>query len=74
MLLKPARFRDLQLLSLAIKFLLVGYGAELLFADVHWEIYMHHLFTFGLLFMGQLAAFETKSKQRSSFSLPENLC
>ncbi|GAA5926640.1 hypothetical protein JCM10213_002408 [Rhodosporidiobolus nylandii] len=58
---EPIRFRDVQYFSAAIKILLVGYGADLLFGDVRPEIYLHHFFTFALLFVGQLAVFETKS-------------
>ncbi|GAA6057679.1 hypothetical protein JCM3770_003837 [Rhodotorula araucariae] len=57
----PVRMNDIRYLSVAMKTLLVGYGADLLFSDLRPEIFLHHLFTFALLFVGQLAAFETKS-------------
>ncbi|GAA5971558.1 hypothetical protein JCM11641_000639 [Rhodosporidiobolus odoratus] len=57
----PLRMNDIRLLSSAMKILLVGYGADLLFGDLRPEIFLHHFFTFALLLLGQLAAFETKS-------------
>ncbi|GAA5914076.1 hypothetical protein JCM8208_005134 [Rhodotorula glutinis] len=57
----PVRMNDIRLLSIAMKTLLVGYAADLLFGDLRPEIFLHHFFTFALLFVGQLAAFQTKS-------------
>ncbi|GAA5835745.1 hypothetical protein JCM9279_004635 [Rhodotorula babjevae] len=57
----PVRMADIRLLSVAMKTLLVGYAADLLFGDLRPEIFLHHFFTFALLFVGQLAAFQTKS-------------
>lgn len=59
--LQPVRMNDIRLLSIAMKTLLVGYAADLLFGDLRPEIFLHHFFTFALLFVGQLAAFQTKS-------------
>ncbi|TNY17102.1 Proteophosphoglycan ppg4, partial [Rhodotorula diobovata] len=58
---QPIQYADYAWFSLALKLVLVGYGADLLFGDVRPEIYLHHFFTFALLFVGQLAVFETKS-------------
>ncbi|BGP46288.1 hypothetical protein JCM10450v2_002130 [Rhodotorula kratochvilovae] len=57
----PVRMSDIRYLSIAMKTLLVGYAADLLFGDLRPEIFLHHFFTFALLFVGQLAAFQTKS-------------
>lgn len=51
-----------------MKVLLVGYAADLLFGDLRPEIFLHHFFTFALLFVGQLAAFQTKSASASPSS------
>ncbi|GAA6037021.1 hypothetical protein JCM8097_005512 [Rhodosporidiobolus ruineniae] len=55
------RIQDVQYFSSAMKIILVGYGADLMFGDVRPEIYLHHTFTFLLLLVGQLAVFQTKS-------------
>ncbi|KAM0753809.1 hypothetical protein T439DRAFT_370603, partial [Meredithblackwellia eburnea MCA 4105] len=52
---------DVKYLYGAIKIVLVGYGAELLFARSHIEIWAHHLLAFGLFFVGEMAQFETQS-------------
>ncbi|GAA6013316.1 hypothetical protein JCM8202_003105 [Rhodotorula sphaerocarpa] len=52
------RLLDVKLLSGAIKILLVTYASDLLFGDLRPEIFLHHFFTFALLFVGQLAAHE----------------
>ncbi|BGP14115.1 hypothetical protein JCM10213v2_002055 [Rhodosporidiobolus nylandii] len=57
----PLRMNDIIFLSCAMKLLLVGYGCELLFSDLRPEIFLHHFFTFALLFVGQLAAHQTGS-------------
>ncbi|BGP23029.1 hypothetical protein JCM10295v2_001922 [Rhodotorula toruloides] len=57
----PVRMHDIKLLSTAMKTLLIGYGCDMLFSDLRPEIFFHHFFTFALLLIGQLAAFETKS-------------
>ncbi|GAA5947630.1 hypothetical protein JCM3775_001872 [Rhodotorula graminis] len=57
----PVRMNDIRFLSIAMKTLLVGYACDLLFGDLRPEIFLHHFFTFALLFVGQLAAFQTKS-------------
>ncbi|KZS90834.1 hypothetical protein SISNIDRAFT_488122 [Sistotremastrum niveocremeum HHB9708] len=54
------RVEDYRLVVLAIKLILLPYGLELLFSDPHSHIYLHHILTFGLLFVGQLTAYETK--------------
>jgi len=58
---QPIRYDDYTWFSLALKIVLIGYGADLLFGDVRPEIYLHHFFTFALLFIGQIAVYETKS-------------
>ncbi|GAA6037025.1 hypothetical protein JCM8097_005514 [Rhodosporidiobolus ruineniae] len=55
------RIEDVQYFSIAMKILLVGYAADLLFGDVRPEIYLHHTFTFALLLIGQMAVYQTKS-------------
>ncbi|GJN88336.1 hypothetical protein Rhopal_001301-T1 [Rhodotorula paludigena] len=57
----PIRMSDFRYLMAAIKALLIGYGSDLLFGDLRPEIFLHHFMTFILLFVGQLAAFQTKS-------------
>ncbi|BGO89824.1 hypothetical protein NBRC10512_005593 [Rhodotorula toruloides] len=57
----PVRMSDIKYLSTAMKTLLIGYGCDMLFSDLRPEIFLHHFFTFALLLVGQLAAFETKS-------------
>ncbi|GAA5879713.1 hypothetical protein JCM8547_004833 [Rhodosporidiobolus lusitaniae] len=57
----PIRLSDVKYLSIAMKVVLTGYVCDLLFGDLRPEIFLHHFFTFALLFVGQLAAFETKS-------------
>ncbi|GAA5862870.1 hypothetical protein JCM3774_006669 [Rhodotorula dairenensis] len=54
----PIRLLDVKLFSLAMKLLLAGYAADLLFGDLRSEIFLHHFFSFALLFVGQLAAFK----------------
>lgn len=56
------RFVDIQYLSFAMKLLLAGYAADLLFGEVHLSIYLHHIFTFALLLVGQLAVFHAGSE------------
>ncbi|GAA6001260.1 hypothetical protein JCM10207_007490 [Rhodosporidiobolus poonsookiae] len=58
---EPIRFDDVVYFSTAMKILLIGYGCDLLFGDVRPEIWAHHGFTWALLFVGQLAVYETKS-------------
>lgn len=58
----PMRAADGKLLTAAVKALLITFGCEMLFADVHVEIYVHHLFTFGLLFIGEIVTYHTKSE------------
>ncbi|BGO97929.1 hypothetical protein RTBOTA2_001370 [Rhodotorula toruloides] len=55
----PVRLFDIKLLMAALKLLLVGYAADLLFSDLCIEVFLHHLFTFALLVVGQIAAFKT---------------
>ncbi|BGP23031.1 hypothetical protein JCM10295v2_001924 [Rhodotorula toruloides] len=55
----PVRLMDVKLLMAALKLLLVGYAADLLFSDLCIEVFLHHLFTFALLVVGQIAAFKT---------------
>ncbi|GAA6001272.1 hypothetical protein JCM10207_007496 [Rhodosporidiobolus poonsookiae] len=57
----PYRFSDIRYLLAAIKVLLVGYAADLLFGDLRPEILLHHFFTLALLGIGEIAAFQTKS-------------
>jgi len=45
---------------MAIKVLLVGYASDLLFGDYPLGPYLHHSFTFILLFVGQATVAETK--------------
>ncbi|GAA5992498.1 hypothetical protein JCM10908_000850 [Rhodotorula pacifica] len=54
----PVRLIDIKLMSSAMKLLLVGYAADLLFGDLRSEIFLHHFFTFALLFVGQVSAFK----------------
>ncbi|KAG0659493.1 hypothetical protein C6P46_005130 [Rhodotorula mucilaginosa] len=54
----PIRPLDAKLMTAAVKLLLTGYAADLLFGDLRAEIFLHHFFTFALLFIGQLAAFK----------------
>ncbi|BGP38190.1 hypothetical protein JCM10449v2_002119 [Rhodotorula kratochvilovae] len=58
---QPITFDDYVWFTLALKVVLLGYAADLLFGDVRPEIYLHHFFTFALLFIGQIAVYETKS-------------
>ncbi|GJN88335.1 hypothetical protein Rhopal_001300-T1 [Rhodotorula paludigena] len=62
------RMNDFRCQMAAIKALLVGYGADLLFGDLRPEIFLHHFMTFILLFVGQLAAFQTKSPKFFRFA------
>ncbi|GAA5919814.1 hypothetical protein JCM6882_006488 [Rhodosporidiobolus microsporus] len=57
----PIRATDVHYLSSGMKVLLIGYVCDLLFGDLRPEIYLHHCFTFALLLIGQIAAFQTKS-------------
>ncbi|TKA55051.1 hypothetical protein B0A53_02526 [Rhodotorula sp. CCFEE 5036] len=54
----PIRLVDVKLLSVAMKLVLAGYAADLLFGDLRIEIFLHHFFSLALLFIGQLAAFK----------------
>ncbi|GAA5999369.1 uncharacterized protein JCM10292_001239 [Rhodotorula paludigena] len=58
---QPVTFDDFVYFSIALKLIIFSYAADLLFGDVRPEIYAHHFFTFALLFVGQMAVFETKS-------------
>ncbi|GAA5999377.1 uncharacterized protein JCM10292_001244 [Rhodotorula paludigena] len=64
----PIRMSDFRFLMAAIKALLIGYGSDLLFGDLRPEIFLHHFMTFILLFVGQLAAFQTKSPKFFRFA------
>ncbi|GAA6021009.1 hypothetical protein JCM10207_003887 [Rhodosporidiobolus poonsookiae] len=55
------RMEDVMYMFTALKLVLIGYGAELLFTDQRPAVYLHHGFTFILLFIGQLAVYETKN-------------
>ncbi|GAA5829721.1 hypothetical protein JCM11251_000259 [Rhodosporidiobolus azoricus] len=57
----PIRPTDICYLSAGMRTLLIGYVCDLLFGDLRPEIYLHHCFTFALLLIGQIAAFQTKS-------------
>ncbi|GAA5951545.1 hypothetical protein JCM8115_005173 [Rhodotorula mucilaginosa] len=58
----PIRPLDAKLMTAAVKLLLTGYAADLLFGDLRAEIFLHHFFTFALLFIGQLAAFKCQGE------------
>lgn len=49
-------------MSVAMKLVLTGYAADLLFGDLRIEIFLHHFFSFALLFIGQLAAFKCQGR------------
>ncbi|KAK4332668.1 LOW QUALITY PROTEIN: hypothetical protein RTBOTA2_001371 [Rhodotorula toruloides] len=55
----PIRIDDVEVLMVALKLLLVGYAADLIFSAFSIEIFLHHLFTFALLVVGQIAAYKT---------------
>ncbi|BGP23030.1 hypothetical protein JCM10295v2_001923 [Rhodotorula toruloides] len=55
----PVRIDDVEVLMVALKLLLVGYAADLIFSSFSLDIFLHHLFTFALLVVGQIAAFKT---------------
>ncbi|GAA6038023.1 hypothetical protein JCM8097_007504 [Rhodosporidiobolus ruineniae] len=55
------RVEDSMYIFTAIKLILIGYGAELLFTDQRLAVYLHHGFSFILLFIGQIAVYETKN-------------
>jgi hypothetical protein len=58
---EPMRLLDYQYFLIALKLVLLGYAVDLAFGDVRPEIVLHHTFTFLLMFVGQIAAYETKS-------------
>ncbi|BGO89825.1 hypothetical protein NBRC10512v2_001783 [Rhodotorula toruloides] len=55
----PIRIDDVEVLMVALKLLLVGYAADLIFSAFSIDIFIHHLFTFALLVVGQIAAYKT---------------
>ncbi|GAA6061776.1 hypothetical protein JCM10212_001382 [Sporobolomyces blumeae] len=57
---EPIRFNDVARIYVVVKLLLVGYAADLLFGDHSLATYLHHLFTFLLLLVGEIAVAETK--------------
>lgn len=60
---QPLRVRDGQLLYLAVKMLVIAYGCEMLFADIHFEIYVHHVVTYSIIFFGAIVNYYTKSEK-----------
>ncbi|BGO89819.1 hypothetical protein JCM10020v2_001453 [Rhodotorula toruloides] len=65
---EPMRLLDYQYFLIALKLVLLGYAVDLVFGDVRPEIFLHHTFTFLLMFVGQLAAYETKSPKFFRFA------
>lgn len=63
----PLRVRDGQLLYLAVKMLVIAYGCEMLFADIHFEIYVHHVVTYSIIFFGAIVNYYTKSSKTLRF-------
>ncbi|GAA5931468.1 uncharacterized protein JCM15063_001476 [Sporobolomyces koalae] len=53
------RIRDIQILLIVIKTLLISYIADLLLGDHGADVYLHHVFSFILLFVGQCTFFDT---------------
>ncbi|GAA5947405.1 hypothetical protein JCM3765_001663 [Sporobolomyces pararoseus] len=53
------RVRDVQILLVVIKMLLISYVADLLLGDHGADVYFHHLFSFLLLFVGQCTFYST---------------
>jgi hypothetical protein len=56
---EPIRFEEVTRLYLALKILLVSYGADLLVGDYPYGSYLHHIFTFVLMGVGQITVVET---------------
>ncbi|GAA5904052.1 uncharacterized protein JCM6883_002067 [Sporobolomyces salmoneus] len=57
---EPLRPRDLQFILSIIKLLLIGYCVDLLMAEKSYDIYLHHCFSFILLFVGQCTLYSTE--------------
>ncbi|GAA5882580.1 hypothetical protein JCM16303_002055 [Sporobolomyces ruberrimus] len=53
------RIRDIQILLIVIKMLLISYVADLMIGDHGPDVYFHHIFSFVLLFVGQCTFFST---------------
>ncbi|GAA6011648.1 hypothetical protein JCM11491_004720 [Sporobolomyces phaffii] len=58
---EPVRFDEVARLYLALKILLVSYGADLLVGDYPYGSYLHHIFTFVLMGVGQITVVETSN-------------
>ncbi|GAA6011553.1 hypothetical protein JCM11491_004686 [Sporobolomyces phaffii] len=56
---RPLRSEDVHLILGLIKVLLIGYAGDLLLCEKGYDIYLHHCFSFILLFVGQCALFST---------------
>ncbi|KZS89149.1 hypothetical protein SISNIDRAFT_417307 [Sistotremastrum niveocremeum HHB9708] len=52
--------RDYKLIIIAIKLVVLPYALELIFSEPHAHIYIHHILTFALLFLGQITVFYTR--------------
>ncbi|BGP23024.1 hypothetical protein JCM10295v2_001917 [Rhodotorula toruloides] len=65
---QPMRLVDYQYFLVALKLVLLSYAVDLVFGDVRPEIFLHHTFTFLLMFVGQIAAYETKSPKFFRFA------
>ncbi|GAA5882582.1 hypothetical protein JCM16303_002056 [Sporobolomyces ruberrimus] len=57
---RPLRRQDEHYILAIIKLLLLGYASDLLLADKGYDIYLHHCFSFILLFVGQCTLFWTQ--------------
>ncbi|GAA5845645.1 hypothetical protein JCM5353_001249 [Sporobolomyces roseus] len=56
---EPIRIKDIELIFIVIKLLLIGYAADMLLGDHGADVYFHHVFSFILLFVGQCTFFST---------------
>ncbi|GAA5821278.1 hypothetical protein JCM10212_006268 [Sporobolomyces blumeae] len=56
---QPVRLTDIYFIFTVIKLLLIGYAADMLLGDHGADVYLHHCFSFILLFVGQCAFFQT---------------